>query len=426
MANPADNLSVRRIDVSTVRGEGILASTTGSHSVKFLLHRQLSRVIVSIDYSAIGGSALRTDTFRLSGLLSNERPISIDTLRRISVQEGSLIELRPWNCPVEIGWRGSGHPIASFFVLTGIYEGQLKLTLGEWQIELYSGKEAGLNKKASKGLGVPLEGSSLKISASKKNQDEHEILATDIMVLLSLACGTGVTSHRWSLFFSAGEQIELWRSRSGEDIGPGPIIEPWDLAAYIEQVFPVWNSMSREEKKVLKTAITHLNNSGSGYLDNRLFQVAQTWEYLAKQWVPEKGIPEAQQELKNTLKKARRAWAKANPNADQHGLLGDRIAKAFDWPVLRQQIEELAAEFGVDLQILGLDIEHLKAARDSVAHSISLEGVAAPSGPHHELLMCAQYGLQIILLRRLQYNGLVTYREGGWLTSKHISRLFAT
>jgi hypothetical protein len=425
MTNALENLSVRRIDVFTDSGNGILEGPTESHSLAFLLHRQLSRVIVSIEQSAIGRSALQNDTFRLSGSLLDERLINIDRLRWISAQEGGLVELIPWDCAVEIGQRGTGHPISSFFILTGIYEGQFDFTLGEWHIELYSDKKSELNKKVSRGLGVPLEGSSLRISANKKPQDEHEKLATDIILLLSLACGTGVTFHRWSLDYSGCEQIEFWRSRPGEEMGPGSIIEPWGLGDYIKQALPIWNSISPDEKRALRIAITHLNNSGSGYLDNRLFQVAQTWEYLAKLWVPETDLPEAQKELKNILRQARRAWAKSNPNADPHGLLGDRIAKAFDWPVLRQQIEELAAEFGVNLQALGLDIEHLKAARDSVAHSISLEGVAASSGPHHELLMRAQYGLQIILLRRLHYNGLVTFREDGWLTSKHISHLFA-
>lgn len=141
------------------------------------------------------------------------------------------------------------------------------------------------------------------------------------------------------------------------------------------------------------------------------------------QWIPGAGLTPAEAELKKKLKEIRKAWSKTYPTADPNGLIGDRIAKAFDWPILRRQIEGLASQSGIDLSILGLDIEHLKAARDSVAHSITLDGVAASTGTHHDLLMCAQYGLQIILLLKLQYKGLVIASEKGYVTAKDIRYL---
>jgi hypothetical protein len=426
MTDRLDGISVRQIDVLAMRGKGILASATTEHELDFLLHRQLSRSVISIDHAAVDGIAWRSDSFRLAAVLSDGRPISIDQLKKIGAQEGGLVELKPWNCAVEIGCRGTGAPLSSAFMLTGLYEGEFGLNFDDWQIELSSDRDAGLNKKASKGLGIPLEGSTLKISAEGKSQAEHEELATDIMLLLSLASGTGVTCHRWVFNYSRKKQIEFWRGRAGEEMGPGPIVESWRLSTFIEQVLPIWIHMPPGERKVIQIAITHLNNSGSGYLDNRLFQVAQTWEYLAKQWIPPSGLTDAEKELKAKLKKTRGEWSKTHPTVDPKGLIGDRVAKAFDWPVLRRQIESLASQSGIDLSILGLDIEHLKAARDSVAHSISLEGVTTSSGPHHELLMRAQYGLQIMLLQKLQYNDLVVARENGWLTEKKISHLFGS
>lgn len=424
MINHPDGISVRKIDVLTIQGRGVLVGATTEYYLDFLLHRQLSRSVISIDYAAIGSVALHLDSFRLAAVLSDGRSICIDQLKRIGAQEGGLVELRPWNCAVEIGGRGTGSPLSSTFILTGLYEGKFGLNFGDWQIELSSDRDAELNKKASKGLGIPLEGSILKISAEGKSQAQHEQLATDIMLLLSLACGTGVACHRWVLNYSDNNQIEFWRSRAGEEMGPGPIVDSCDLLGYIEQVLPTWYGMPSEEKKALTTAVTHLNISGRGYLDNRLFQVSQIWEYLAMQWIPAARLSYAQKELKNAVKRARRECSKDYPEADPNGLIGARIAKAFEWPVLRKQIEELASQSRIDLNRLGLDVDHLKSARDSVAHSITLEEVAESSGPHHELLMCAQYGLQIILLQRLRYNGLVIARDNGWQTVKSINHLF--
>ncbi|WP_255095124.1 hypothetical protein [Synechococcus sp. J7-Johnson] len=307
------------------------------------------------------------------------------------------------------------------FILTGLYEGDFTLSDDKWVIELCSGSEAVVNKKASQGLKIPLEGSTLKISADGKSRDEHERYAMDIMLLLSLACGTGITCHRWILYWSGDQQLELWRSRSGEEIGPGPIIEQWNLKQYLEKTLPAWHEMPEEEKKILRIVIAHLNNSGTGYLDNRLFQVAQTWEYLAKKWIPDAELSDKEKDLKASLKISCRQWRKDNPTADPQGLITDRVSKAFDWPILRRQIEGLGAQVGLNLLTLGIDIDHLKDARDSVAHSITLEGVSPSSGPHHELLARAQYGLQLLLLLRLKYSGQVVNYEDGWSCRKHIN-----
>lgn len=423
MADSCSNISVRQIDVLSTRGSGVLEAGSESYELDFSLHRQLSRAVVCVDQSRLGSTAFTADFFRLSGILSDQRPVSIQKLRRIGAQEGGLVELRPWNSAVEIGRRGTEAPIRSTYVLTGLYDGAFRLSLGDWGIELSSNIDAELNKKAARALHIPLEGSTLEISSDGKCDAQYERVARDLFLLLSLACGTGVSCHRWSFEYSDKSQIELWRSRAGEEVGPGPVVENSDLGEYIKQVFPVWSMMPQKEQDVFKTAITHINNSGSGYLDNRLFQVVQTWEYLAEQWIPKAGLSDAEQQLKRTLLKARRDWAKDHPTCDPDGLIGDRIAKAFEWSVLRRQIEGLAAQVGINLSILGIDVEQLKAARDSVAHSITLKNADDSSRPLFDLLLRSQYVLQIILLSKLQYKGLVIDSKNGWLIAKDIDHL---
>lgn len=426
MTDSSRSISVRTIDVITIEGKGVLSGFLGKHTIQFFLHRQLSRVVVTLNQSALGGVAFQEETFALIGTLADGRPIAIQELRVIAAQERGLVELRPWNCAVEIGLQCNYHPVASTFILTGSYEGDLELIDGEWGIALSSDSEAKASLKASQGLNIPLEGSRLNISARGKTRDEHERYAFNIMLLLSLACGTGITCHRWIFEYPGHEHLELWRSRGGEERGPGPIIEPSNLRHYLKTTLPTWHGLTNDEKKALRIAIIHLNNSGTGYIDTRLFQTAQIWEFLAKKWTPKEDLTEFLSELREKLKDTCKMWRKshrtADPHPDPNGLITGRVLIAFDWPILRRQIEELAAREGLSLSLLGLDIDHLKSARDSVAHSITLEGVDPSSGPHYELLIRSQYALQLLLLLRLRYSGLVVHHVNGWLCAKDIGK----
>jgi len=434
-------ISVRNIEVFSARGRGVFKGENSHHELDFILHRQLSRFAVCVSEPAFAIDALSSMSlslskqsldepvtsiindglFSLSGRLADGRPVLIRQL--LVVHIGELVELCPHNCAVEIGSRGFGAPVRSCFFLTGLYEGSFSLTSDELHIELVTDIEAKNSERAARGIGIPLDGSTLVISSEHQSHRDHEAVAADIMLLLSLACGTGITSHRWEHQYQDKHRIEFWQRWIGDDTGPGPVVRSEHLKVFAAHAHPTWERMSEDEQVVLRNAIIHLNNSGTGYLDTRLFQTAQIWEYLAAQWTPKADLSQDEKELKAILKKARREWAKTYPNADPNGLIGDRIAKAFDWQVLRRQIESLAAQFEVDLSILGLDIESLKVARDSVAHSITLKDVGSSSGSYVDTLLRSQYGLQIILLLKLQYEGLVIDRMNGWTTNKHVHHL---
>jgi hypothetical protein len=210
---------------------------------------------------------------------------------------------------------------------------------------------------------------------------------------------------------------------AGDTIGPGPIIYPEILSDFLQQVLSAWQQMPEEDKHTIRVAVLHLNTSGTGFLDNRLFQVAQIWEYLADKWAPDEDLGGPEKELKRELKKCCSDWRKRHdPDPDPSGRLSGRVAFAFHWPVWKRRIQSLSTKFRLNLSNHGLDIDHLKAARDTTGHSISLEGVEASSGPHHELLLRAQRLVQIILLLKLGYNGLVIDHRNGCSFCEYIEK----
>ncbi len=94
---------LKSIDVLSIIGEGVLSWADMARPVRFAFHRQLSQVLITLHQADLGSYAFQESMFSLNGDLSDGRQVSVNQLRRISAKEDGLIELRPWNCPVNIG-----------------------------------------------------------------------------------------------------------------------------------------------------------------------------------------------------------------------------------------------------------------------------------------------------------------------------------
>jgi hypothetical protein len=414
MDSTEPTVSVKEIGFAQFDGNGLLASATKSHNVQFIVYRQLASIVIVIrEFMA---SATWRERVSLSGKLSDGRGINIAELKALHIQSG-LTELKPWNCTVELGTPGSSNPSTSRYCLSGLYEGNFTIEINGWQLSLCSNGIDNAVARASRRLRAPLVGSTLEITSEDKSRAQHENCGWDVLLLLSLACGTEITCNRWNLDYKENETLEVWSEKAGGDRGPGPIIASFCFQHFLQQVFPVWRQMSDRERHVIRVAIRHLNVSGSGYLDNRLFQVAQIWEFLAGCWVPSQSLTNAEEELKRDLLQRCNAWRKRY-GEDPEARISQRVSFAFSWPVLKRQITELASMLHVDIS--DFDLDHLKRARDAAGHSISLGATTPSSVPHHNLLFRAQKLIQIILLLKLEYRGLVVSEEDGWRTDVDI------
>jgi hypothetical protein len=420
-------ISVGNLEVVTLKGKGVFSCSQGRIISHFSLHRQLSRAVLVIEGGEFHHWILAVYSFSLAGHLDDSRAISIDNLRpiqRIVSQNHYFVEMVPMNCTICIGSTHSAYPIAARYILTGLFEGNMEVHHDDWTAVLLANEQALSAQRISQGLKIPLEGLALQICGSGKSEEDYESCAQDIMLLLSLASGNGVSSHRWALAYSNQEVVEKWRSRAGDEIGPGCIVEHGCLEQFLQQCLPVLRQRSQEDRALIALAVAYLNSSATGYVDTRLIQIAQAWEFLATSWAPKGSLTEPENNLRDTIKSCCRDWRKAHPSADPDGAWGNRVLFAFEWPKLKRQIEALADQAGLDLEIVGINLEQLKAARNAVAHQGTLEGVDPSVIPHHKLLLNTQFGLQLLLLQKLEYTGNVKVIENGYSDHKPISHFF--
>ena len=120
-------------------------------------------------------------------------------------------------------------------------------------------------------------------------------------------------------------------------------------------------------------------------------------------------------------------WRRALPDADPHGLHGSRISSIFEWTTLKTRIESLFRSRSVSLEAVGLDLDELKAARDSVAHSGMLPD-SLGSAPERALgtLLRAQLAVQVLLLREVGYRGRLVTRVDPWQRSPEMKEFLRT
>jgi hypothetical protein len=210
---------------------------------------------------------------------------------------------------------------------------------------------------------------------------------------------------------------------TGDEAGPGHIVPAFRLRQFLKQALPVWRQWKSDKKSDVRLAITYINLSATGYLDTRLFQISQAWEFLATAWIPKGKLNDLESNLRKRIKSSYREWKKEHPEADPKGYWGSRITFPFKWPIAKRQIESLADSRRIDLSKIGLDLEVLKEARDRVAHTGKITGqMTSNLNDTYKLLAAAQFGLQLLLIAELGYSGLVITSNEGWKSNVPIEK----
>jgi len=368
-----------------------------------------------------------TATVQLSGTLNDGRPVKADALLIKKVQIGSTwgVEFIE-NKGVFLGQERDTPPTESRYPLTGYFDGEFALGHNGWNINTIPCPSPKTAQELAKKWSCPVEGMVLRLRREDSTMDQHRDFARVVMTLLSLASGTGVSCH--SHFFTwANEELEIWRHMPGDEIGPGPIVPAFEMGRFLEQTLPAWEALSQKQRKALRLALCDINQSALGYLDTRLFHIVQPWEFLAEAWGMHGELSDSVTCLRSRLQEAGRQWKDDHPDSDPQGFWGSRISSIFDWPKLRDAIERLSASFGLDLERVGLDLNKLKEARDSVAHSGKLPGhLIGPDRQAFDLLTSGQYCLQLLLLSMLGYQGRVNHATGGRRTIVDIDKALKT
>jgi hypothetical protein len=346
-------------------------------------------------------------TAQLTGSVNDGRLVNASALQLRAIDEFSVTQ------DISFGKAKDIPPTQSKYPLTGYFDGALTLIHSGWNIDTIPCANPAAARELAKNWRIPVEGTVLRLRREDATVEQHRDFARIIMILLSIASGTGVSSDR-HFFIWDSDELEIWRYWTGDEIGPGPIVPDFEVVRFLEQALPAWQSLTQEQQEALSLARDYINLSALGYMDTRLFRILQPWEFLAKAWGIQGDLSNSEAYLCTELLKTNKTWNKGCPNSDNYGYWGSRIASIFDWPKLRDAVGGLAARFGFNLRQVGLNIDLLKKARDSVAHSGTLPRDPGRSNRQSlDLLTSGQYCLQLLLLRILAYQGKVYHSTGG-------------
>jgi len=398
-------------------GKGVFTSGDCCVDMPFTVQRQFSHVVFLAQddnyRNVLFVQFSKKQTWSLSGQLDDGRHIHADQLVHTGWGFEGHAEFSPLS-GVIIGQSNQAFPVEARYPLVGMFNGKFSVEDSGWSIEVFDSEEnAACTKDLSKALGVPLEGLTLRIAKSDTTFDEYNEKAREILLLLSLATGNGVTSHRQIADWGDQGTMEVWRKFVGEEIGPGEIVPDFKLGKFLEQVLPVWNHLEHGTKSDIRLAVSYINLSGRGYLDTRLLQITQAWELLATAWMPKGKLNTLESDLRKRVKCSYREWKKEHPEADPKGHWGTRVVSPFQWPIAKRQIESLTESGNINLARVGIDFDLLKEARDSVAHTGKMTDRMRTDRPY-PLLSAAQFGLQLLLLAKLGYSDLVVAHNKGW------------
>jgi len=419
------------IEAVALSGHGTFTAGSLKFLAGFSILRRLSHAAIILERAELGNHAHVPLLFLLHGVsllgsLGDGRSIRVENLH-VDHSNESFVEMTPMNCAIEIGEKPASRPLRAKYTLTGLYHGNISFDFQDWKILICADSDSIAKARASKALEIPFDGATLNLSSStqEKTEDDYDEFAESLFTLLSLASGNGITSHCWAYSYSDGHELELWRPRFGDDIGPGPIIDHTELGSFLKECLPHWLQLSDSDQHVMSVAVLHLNTSGLGFLDNRLLQVAQIWELLATEWGCKEAMPPDMQQLKTSLKAVLRQWRDTNPDCDPDGKITNRILASLQWNTLLSRINSMVESFGLRTRVIGLDFPMLKAARDNAAHSISAGASDEKAYEMCQLLMAARTGIQLLLLRKLKYSGLVIFHKNGWRADEYLEFFFA-
>ena len=116
-----------------------------------------------------------------------------------------------------------------------------------------------------------------------------------------------------------------------------------------------------------------------------------------------------------------RDWKNDRNYNDPDGELGKRLTAPLDQEKLMLRLERLLTDSGLNNNKIKLDLKVLKNLRDQVAHTgrIKINGSEAI-----KYLQPGIRGLQLIILRRLGFDGRVNVEKDGWSTIEDIKEYF--
>jgi hypothetical protein len=308
------------------------------------------------------------------------------------------------------------------FPLVGHYIGEFKLETQDWEISCYGDKEnVSQIQDQSKNWNIQLEGLNLKLKKQNASKDELLFKANDITLLLSLALGSDIVFNR-QLYYQENELCEEnWRRKADHNFGAGACVPDFRLDYFLEKTLGNYEKWDKNKKNNFYSTVSGINSSSNGFLEVRLLRICIAWEGLAESWsIEEKKSKSDLIPLKKLLKNTVDQYDV--PLGYDKNIIKDRISKSLDWDKLSESLVRFSNQYNLDSERLELDFKGLISIRNDIAHS-GLFRKEYSAKYLTDLIYNLKFGLQIVLLLELEYDGWVVTKENDWKTYTKIREL---
>lgn len=273
--------------------------------------------------------------------------------------------------------------------------------------------------------------SSLEVVGSEKEISTYELLSENVLELVSIAQGYSIVCDKRIYENSEGSRYESYGENTGDGIGPSLIIPKSLVPQFISESYSKWVSLPMNIRSAIKTATKYVNMSTYGYLDIQLFQVFQAWELLAtaiyksynsdNENIP---IDKERRALESAVKCAYKKWEKENKEYAAKDNFPSKLLGAIKFRANRDVVEYFTDYTGLEISLLSLNMRDFRNHTNKVRHVGMLDDKAEYQAIQ-SLLINARFGLRLQVLKILEYEGHVVFRNAsGSQCDYPISRYF--
>lgn len=255
-----------------------------------------------------------------------------------------------------------------------------------------------------------------------ENQDKDELLnlALDIKNLLSIALGQRIIFDKQSYWINETQTIVNKEMNESNNLGV-QIIPDSEIENFLNKTLPKWSEFTKEEKTDYFIVIDYLNQTRKDFIEDRILRTMQAWECSANYWTNSVELSEDLKELEKRISKTYKDWKKEINYNDINGEIGSNLKIALNQEKLISRLDKFILDCNFNKQTINLNLRELKKMRDLVVH----EGKIETSGEQAiDILESGIKALQIIILKRLGYDGLVIDSENKWTVLNKIEKYF--
>jgi hypothetical protein len=309
---------------------------------------------------------------------------------------------------------------ANFYLINYELEHSISAQLFEYKISLKRHDSNYSNNQLHNSLIEEFRETGILEIIGPYNEDLFLQTAIDITNLLSLALGKTFPFDNQE-YFNEGRSKKKTKEMVRPMNSGNQIVPEFGLGKYLEETFPIWQNLPKNEKDRYFVVINYLNQSKHGYIEDRILRAAQAWEILAEFQKIESDLSDGKKSLRTSIKRTIKEWKKQFPDEDEDGVLCGKILLSIDREKNLQKLIMLAERYKLLIDKIGIDFRQLKELRDQAVHSgiININGREAI-----KVLEPAVKGLQLVLLKIFNYDGLVLDEEKGFVKHTSMSEFF--